>query len=108
MKEKGIDELLTAARRIKNENQQIAFDIVGPMEDDYKQTIDNAVNDGIIQYYGFQSDVKPFIRRCHCLVLPSYHEGMSNTLLESADLGSPLIPCNCPGRMGAVSGKGYT
>ncbi len=108
MKEKGIDELLTAARRIKNENQQIFFDIVGPMEDDYKQTIDSAVNDGIIQYYGFQSDVKPFIRQCHCFVLPSYHEGMANTLLESAAMGRPLITSNIHGCMEAVSGNGYT
>lgn len=108
MKEKGIDELLAAAKKIKSENQQIIFDIVGPMEDDYRKTIDDAVNSGIIQYYGFQSDVRAFIRQCHCFVLPSYHEGMANTLLESAAMGRPLITSDIHGCKEAVDGNGYT
>ncbi|GFI40939.1 N,N'-diacetylbacillosaminyl-diphospho-undecaprenol alpha-1,3-N-acetylgalactosaminyltransferase [Thomasclavelia cocleata] len=107
MKEKGIDELLDAAKRIKQEYKSVEFDIVGPMEDDYKNVINEYVNSDIINYYGFQSDVKPYINKCHCFILPSYHEGMANTLLEAASMGRPLITTNIHGCKEAVDSNGY-
>jgi len=107
MKEKGIDELLEAAGRIKKDYPAVQFDIVGPMEDNYKETIDEYVNNDVINYYGFQSDVKPFIKQCHCFILPSYHEGMANTLLESASMGRPLITSNMSGCKEAINNNGY-
>lgn len=107
MKEKGIDEFLYAAKQIKYEYPDVQFDIVGPMEDNYKDVIDSYVSQKYINYYGYQSDVKPFIKRCHCFVLPSYHEGMANTLLESAAMGRPLIASNIHGCKEAIHDNGY-
>ena len=53
-------------------------------------------------YHGYQKDVKPFIENCHCFVLPSYHEGMANTLLEAGAMGRPLITSNIHGCLEAV------
>lgn len=97
MKEKGVDELFTVAEKIKKEYENVYFDIVGPMEDDYRERIQGLVNKGIIEYHGYQEDVKPFIEKCHCFVLPSYHEGMANTLLEAGAMGRPLITSNIHG-----------
>lgn len=102
MKEKGVEELLKAAKNIKKIYPEASFDIVGPMEDDYKERIQSLVRNGIIYYYGYQEDVKPFIKKCDCFVLPSYHEGMANTLLESAAMGRPLITSRIHGCMEAV------
>ena len=102
MKEKGVEELLNAAKNIKKIYPEASFDIVGPMEDDYKDRIQSLVRNGIIYYYGYQEDVKPFIKKCDCFVLPSYHEGMANTLLESAAMGRPLITSRIHGCMEAV------
>ena len=102
MKEKGIDELLWAARKIKEEYPTVQFDILGNMEDDYQDIIGKAIDEGIINYYGYQSDVRPFIEKCHCFVLPSYHEGMANTNLESAATGRPIITSNIHGCKEAV------
>lgn len=102
MKEKGVDELFEAAKRIKAEYPDIFFDIVGPMEDEYGSVIERLEKDGIITYYGYQKDVKPFIARCHCFVLPSWHEGMANTNLESASMGRPVITSNIHGCLEAV------
>lgn len=107
MKEKGIDELLYAAKKIKKEYSDIQFDIVGPMEDGYKNIIDEYVNNNIINYYGYQSDVKPFIKQCHCFIMPSYHEGMANTLLEAGSMGRPLITTNIHGCKEAIKDNGY-
>ena len=102
MKEKGVDELFEVAERICKENSNVFFDIVGPMEDDYKDKVQSLVDNNVINYYGYQEDVKPFIQRCHCFVLPSYHEGMANTLLEAAAMGRPLITSDIHGCKEAV------
>lgn len=102
MKEKGIDELFYAAQEIKKEYPDAIFDIVGPMEDEYGTVIENLQSENIIQYHGYQKDVKPFIARSHCFVLPSWHEGMANTLLESAAMCRPLIASRISGCMEAV------
>src|SRR5699024_10474642 len=47
-------------------------------------------------------DVRPFIQKCHCFVLPSYHEGMANTLLEAGAMGRPIITSNIHGCKEAV------
>ena len=102
MQEKGIDELYEAARRIKEEYNNVYFDIVGPYEDDYKDVTEQLVNDGVIEYHGYQDDVKPFIEKAHCFVLPSWHEGMANTNLECGAMGRPIITSNIHGCLEAV------
>lgn len=107
MKEKGVDELFAAIERIYNNNNNVVLDVLGNFEDDYKDIIDDLVNKGIINYHGYQKDVKPFIQQCHCFVLPSYHEGMANTLLECASMGRPLITSNIHGCKEAINNNGY-
>ena len=102
MKEKGVDELFEAAERIKMYRSDVFFDVVGSMEDDYQIRIKNLVEKGIIEYHGYQKDVKPYIEQSHCFVLPSYHEGMANTLLEAGAMGRPLITSKIHGCMEAV------
>ena len=102
MKEKGVDELFEAAERIKQQRSDVFFDIVGPLEDDYKSRLEELVQKGVIVYHSYQKDVKPFIEKCHCFVLPSYHEGMANTLLEAGAMGRPLITSNIHGCLEAV------
>ena len=46
--------------------------------------------------------MRPFIGACDCFVLPSWHEGMANTNLESAAMGRPVITSNIPGCKEAV------
>lgn len=102
MQEKGIDELFETAKRIKKEYDNVYFDIVGPYEDDYKDVTEQLVEDGIIEYHGYQDDVKPFIEKAHCFVLPSWHEGMANTNLECGAMGRPIITSNIHGCLEAV------
>ena len=102
MKEKGVDELFEAAKMIKNEYSNVFFHVVGPLEDDYKYVIAQLEKQNIINYYGYQKDVKPFIKKSHCCILPSYHEGMANTLLECGAMGRPLITSNIHGCKEAI------
>lgn len=102
MREKGVDEYFSTIKRIKEEYPNTKFDFIGWYEDDYEEQVKQLEADGYIRFYGFQADVKPFIEAAHCSVLPSWHEGMSNTLLESAAMCRPIITSNIHGCMEAV------
>lgn len=102
MKEKGIEELLEATQSLISDGKKCLLNVVGPYEDDYKDILEKCENEGWLKYFGFQSDVRPFIKKCDCFVLPSYHEGMANTNLESASTGRPVIASNIPGCKEAV------
>ena len=78
------------------------LDLVGFFEDEYKEQIDKLVDAGIAVFHGFQEDPRPYYAMADCIVLPSYHEGMSNVLLEAAATGRPLITSNIPGCREAV------
>lgn len=107
MKEKGIDELLEAMRRLVGEGTQCSLDVLGYYEENYKEKIDSAVKEGWLRYHGVQPDVRLFIAACDCFVLPSYHEGMANTNLECAASGRPIITSNIPGcKEAVVDGSG--
>ena len=106
LKEKGVEELFSAARRCKEEGLDCRFDFIGGLEENYKDKIDELQQEGILRYHGFQNDIKPFVADCDCVVLPSYHEGMSNALLESAAMGRALIASDIPGcREAVVAGE---
>lgn len=102
MKEKGVDELFEAIRRLRKEGSTAQFDFIGWYEDDYQEVVESMQRDGLLIYHGFQQDVRPYIEKAHCVILPSYHEGMSNTLLESASMGRPLITTDIPGCREAI------
>lgn len=102
MKEKGIDELLLASKRLHIEGYKFSLDILGFFEEDYKEQFEAGTLEGWLQYHGYNNDVRPFIKNCHCFVLPSWHEGMANTNLECAASGRPIITSDIHGCKEAV------
>ena len=103
MTEKGVGELFDAARRLHKELEgKMVLDLVGFFDDDYAQTVNQLVADGIARFHGFQTEPRPYYAAAHCVVLPSYHEGMSNVLLEAAATGRPVITSRIHGCMEAV------
>jgi len=97
MKDKGIDELLWAFEKIKIVFPKVKLDIVGYFDGNYKEVIESFQKKGTINYWGYKMDVKPFYEKASALVLPSYHEGMANVLLEAEAMGRPVIASNIPG-----------
>ncbi len=95
--QKGIVHFVEAAKQIKRLNKNVRFEILGfidpknPDSVSYTQ-IKNWQNLGIIKYLGSTEDVRPFIDRADCVILPSfYKEGISRVLLEAASMSTPLI-----------------
>ena len=103
MREKGIDELFSAVRMLHKEyGNKIVLDLVGFFDDDYEEPVNQLVEDGIAVFHGFQSEPRPYYEEADCVVLPSYHEGMSNVLLEAAAIGRPVITSDIYGCREAV------
>ncbi|NBJ70845.1 MULTISPECIES: glycosyltransferase family 4 protein [Clostridia] len=98
MKEKGIEEYLNAAKHIKSKYDFTEFHILGYCEEAYKDRLEDMHKKGIINYHGMQKDVKPFYKKAHCIIHPTFYpEGMSNVLLEASACGRPIITTNRSG-----------
>jgi glycosyltransferase involved in cell wall biosynthesis len=101
LKDKGIIEYIKAAKKIKSKIKNINFNLIGPkdasnnrVDFDYIKKNHNAK---IINYLGFQKNVKPFIADSHVYVLPSYHEGLPRSVLEAMAMGRPIITTRVSG-----------
>ncbi len=103
LKDKGVDDYIEAAKRIKKKYPNTEFNMLGFVEETeahYKDDLKKLQDEGIIKFHGSQKDTKPFIKASHAIIHPStYGEGMSNVLLESASSARPIISTDNPGCM---------
>lgn len=97
MKDKGICELLEAIELLHESHENVSLDIVGECEEDFGARLEDISEKGFVTYHGKQKLVHDFIKNAHCCVLPSYHEGLANVMLESASTGRPVIASRIPG-----------
>jgi glycosyltransferase involved in cell wall biosynthesis len=104
MKLKGIEQYIETARKIKEIYPNTNFYIAGFVEENkYKVIINDYHSKGIVNYIGFQKDIKSWIQKCHCTILPSHGgEGVPNVLLESAAMGRVCIASSINGSMDVI------
>ena len=66
----------------------------------------------IIRQIGFHTEVHPYLAAASAVVVASFHEGMSNALIEGAATGRPVIASNISGCLEAFeegrTGFGFT
>lgn len=103
MEDKGIYEFVEAARILRRRYPLCRFRILGMLDPKGihsvpVQTVKQWVNEGVIEYLGETVDVRPFLAKSDCVVLPSYYrEGLSRILMEAASMETPIITTNQPG-----------
>lgn len=113
MRDKGVGEYLEAAEKLSTKLPNLKFELVGEYEEDerqiYEPMIQGLVDKGILKYYGHIDNVEEVMSKSHIICHPSYHEGMSNVLLEAAACGRPILTSNIPGcKEAVIEGKsGY-
>lgn len=99
--DKGIREYVAAAKQVKRLHPHVKFTVVGWIDenpDAIKQhELDAWLSEGIIEYAGRLSDVRPAIAACSVYVLPSYREGTPRTVLEAMAMGRAVITTDAPG-----------
>ena len=113
LRDKGIYEYIEAIKIIKNEypNQLIEFQLLGETNVNNKSAIKNSelalwIDQGLISYLGVSDQVHNVILGCHCVVLPSYREGMPRSILEAFAIGRPSIVSDVPGCRDIVEHEG--
>lgn len=102
LKDKGVVEFVEAARLVKERFPNTRFQLLGQLDVVNRTAITRAkveswCSAGIVEYLGETDDVRPYIATVDCVVLPSYREGLSRTLLEAAAMGRPIVATDVPG-----------
>ena len=100
---KGLPEFAAAARLQLSRRANARFVVCG--EIDYanpghmkKETVEGWVADGILEWWGYQTDMAKVLRQASVVVLPSlYGEGVPKILIEAAAASRPLVATDTPG-----------
>lgn len=100
--DKGVREFVAAARLLKKDRPDWRFQLLGPLDEGNRTAIQPAeiqawISEGLVEYLGHASDVRPHIAAATAVVLPSYREGLPRSLLEAAAMGRPLVATDVPG-----------
>ncbi|MEM9221031.1 MAG: glycosyltransferase family 4 protein [Pseudomonadota bacterium] len=100
--DKGVHELVEAARILRAGGHRVEFQLLGPLGCANPSAISSESlaewqNDGLVTHLGSAEDVRPAIAEANLVVLPSYREGTPRSLLEAAAMGKPLIATDVPG-----------
>ena len=97
MKDKGICELLEAAKEIKATYPNVYFNLFGGYDEDYALLVNAYEEKDIIRYHGEKESIQDYLAKSHAIIHPSHHEGLSNVLLEAAATGRPILASNIEG-----------
>ncbi|MDF1879142.1 glycosyltransferase [Sulfurimonas sp. SAG-AH-194-C20] len=101
VRDKGINELIEAFSQLKIIYPKLTLLLVGDYEEDLnpiksenKIIIDESRD---IISVGFQEDIRKYLGVADLFVLPSYREGLPNSLIEAGSFGLPLLATDING-----------
>ena len=101
LRDKGVLEFFSACRMVKKQHPDIRCLLVGPFDSNPSalkpDELQPYIDDGIIEYFGEQADVRPYLAQCSVFVLPSYREGTPKSVLEAMSCGKAIITTDAPG-----------
>lgn len=105
--DKGIGEFVEAARILRNEGVSARFVIVGGVDPGNRASIDTETleawrSEGVVEFWGFRSDMPEVLAQASIACLPSYREGLPKALLEAMATGLPCVTTDVPGCREAV------
>jgi glycosyltransferase involved in cell wall biosynthesis len=113
--DKGIVEYVEAARIVRKHIPAAQFKLLGHFDlgpnGIAPAQIQRWVSEGVIDFLGQTSDVRPFLAKCTAFVLPSYYrEGIPRSILEALATGRAIITTDSPGCRDTVEEgvNGYT
>lgn len=107
VEEKGILELLEAAKKVSGEIPNVCFLIVGPYDDEKPDALrpDVAARYGVqnqTRFLGMRHDMPELYALMDVLVLPSHREGFPRAPMEASAMGVPTVVTDIRGCREAV------
>lgn len=108
--DKGIQEFVEAAAYLREWGISVSCQVVGDLGSANPDAVPKSrflhwIKQGYIEYCGAAEDVRPFLKSCDVLVLPSYREGMPRAILEALAMGKPIITTDVAGCREAICDK---
>lgn len=108
LRNKGVFELVDAARRLCPSHPRVEFLVAGDLDPDNPASLTVKELEALrtepnIRYLGHVDHMPDLLRRSDVVVLPTYYpEGTPRILLEAAATGLPLVATEIPGCLGVV------
>jgi glycosyltransferase involved in cell wall biosynthesis len=107
LRDKGIFEYVEAARSLRRKYSNVVFRLVGFLDPNPSgitaETVAAWSREGVVEYLGEATDVRPHLAACSVYVLPSYAEGTPRSVLEAMATGRPIVTTDAPGCRETVS-----
>ncbi len=112
LRDKGIYEFIEASKIIKKKYPNTVITVVGGLDSKNpssvsQQELDTWKSEGTINFIGNVDDVRPYLVAHDVVVLPSYHEGLSKSLLEAMAMERSIITTDIAGCRSLVKNNGY-
>lgn len=102
LRDKGIVELVEAARILRSQNFDLRVILAGGLDRLNPSCLPEGEiheweKEGVAEWRGEVDDVRTIWAQAHVAVLPSYREGLPKSLLEAAACGRAMIAADVPG-----------
>jgi glycosyltransferase involved in cell wall biosynthesis len=102
LRDKGILELVAAARQLRGQGVAFELLLVGDADPENPASIDSAQlrswnDEGIVRWLGKSNEIARLLQEAHVACLPSYREGLPLFLAEAAAAGRPAVTTDVPG-----------
>ncbi len=102
LRDKGVVEFVDAARQLKEAGVSARFVLVGETDPGNPTAISAEqlrawADQGIIEWWGHQSDMRKVLSQSNIVCLPSLREGVPKVLIEAAACGRAIVTTDAPG-----------
>lgn len=101
VRDKGINELVSAFIKLHRKHVYARLILVGPFERELdpvdQSTEQQILHHPAIAFMDFQKDIRPFMAASDALVFPSYREGFPNVVIQAGAMRLPSIVTNING-----------
>lgn len=100
--DKGIAELVEAARELASSGVRARFVLVGGGDHENPEAIPEEqlrawCAEGVVEWWGHRSDMPDVLAQATLVCLPSYREGLPKALVEACAIGRPIVTTDVPG-----------
>ena len=110
IKEKGILELISACEDLWKKDYKFVLNIAGEIDKSNKSSLKECNLDPLhknknINLIGKRNDMRDVYNKTDIVILPSWREGLSKSLLEASSMALPIITCDVPGCRDVIKNK---
>lgn len=105
--DKGIFEFVAAAQLLRQRGVRARFALAGLLDTANPTSVtlaqlDDWAKEGVIENWGYRSDMPQVLAKATVVALPSYREGLPKVLIEAAASGRAVVTTDVPGCRDAI------